>query len=268
MSSEKDIGDVEDILSEAVEDGVLSQNTLEVINVDDTVLEGIDGTDIDNIIATDVTLMTVIIDDSGSIDGANLTKSIIIGQNTMMTSLENSKQKDNILIAQWKLGNNAELLHSYLPVEQAVRLDKVNYNPQHSTALYDVWIDALASNVAYAQQLKSAGTPVKSIVVVITDGQDNSSRKYRIGDCKKINTDLLQSEQFILAFVGAGRDKADEDLFREIAKDMGFPDGAVLTINATASEIRKVFNVISQSAIRASQKAVSIAAQNSFFDSN
>ena len=63
-----------------------------------------------------------------------------------------------------------------------------------------------------------------------------------------------------------GQTAADETQFRLIAEEMGFPDGAILTVDSTPSEIRKIFNMISQSAIRASQKAVSAAAQNSFFN--
>ena len=265
MASKKTIGQVKDILDEAADEGVLSQAALQVIDINDAVLAGIDGTAIDDIVATDVTLMTIIIDDSGSINAADLVDAVREGQNMLITALENSKQKDNILVAQWKLGSKSDLVHSYVPVEQAVRLDRSNYNPNSGTSLFDVWCDVLAANVAYAQQLKASGTPVKNVVVVITDGQDVSSRRYRAEDCKRINKDLLLSEQFILAFVGMAENAQDETLFRMVAEDMGFPDGAVLTVQATPSEMRKVFNMVSQSAIRASQKAVSAAAQNTFF---
>jgi len=264
--SQKSIGELKNILKDAAEAGLISQKALAIIDVNDTVLAGMTGMDIDEIQATEVILMTFIYDDSGSIRFAKLAEPVRQGQNAMIDSIINSKQKDNIMIAQWKLGSDAELVHSYIPADQAVKLDRNNYDPQSGTALYDTWIEALAANVAYAQKLRATGTPVKNIVAIITDGMDERSRKYRIEDCKKINTDLLLSEQFILAFVGVGNDAGDETRFRMIAEDMGFPDGAVLTAEATASEMRKVFNVISQSAIRASQKAVSATAQNSFFN--
>lgn len=263
--SKKSIDEVQLILEEAANEGVISSKALQIINVNDVVLAGVNGMDIDDIQATDVILMTFIYDDSGSIRFAGLADAVRQGQNEMINAIGSSKQKDNILLAQWKLGSSAELVHSYVPIDQAVKLDHQNYDPNSGTALYDTWIEALAANVAYAQKLRASGTPVKSIVGIITDGQDEGSRKYRIEDCKKINKDLLLSEQFILAFVGVGNNAQDETRFRLIAEDMGFPDGAALTAGATATEMRKVFNVFSQSAIRASQKAVSAAAQNSFF---
>lgn len=263
--SQKSIGEVKNILDEAVEEGIISQKVLQVIDINDTVLAGINGTDVDDIQETEVTLVTLIIDDSGSIRFAGLADAIREGQNLLIEAIVNSKQKDNVKIAQWKLGSQSELVHSYIAADKAVRLNKSNYNPNSGTALYDVWAEALASNLVYAQQLKAKGTPVKNIVVIITDGQDEGSRKYDASDCKKINTDLLMSEQFVLAFVGMGNTNADETQFRLIAEEMGFPDGSVLTADATPSEIRKVFNMVSQSAIRASQKAITAAGQNTFF---
>ncbi|OGI16597.1 MAG: hypothetical protein A3J63_01985 [Candidatus Moranbacteria bacterium RIFCSPHIGHO2_02_FULL_40_12b] len=263
--SQKSIGEVKNILQDAAEDGVISQKALQVIDINDTVLAGIDGTDIDDIQATDVTLLTLVVDDTGSL--AHLIDSVIEGQNQLLEAIRNSKQKDNILLALWKFDADSKLVHSYVPVGQATKLDRRNYRASgSSTALNDAWMNAMASNIAYAQMLRSSGTPVKNIAVVITDGQDNDSRRYRAADCAKVNKDLLKSEQFILAFVGMGQTAADETQFRLIAEEMGFPDGAILTVDSTPSEIRKIFNMISQSAIRASQKAVSAAAQNSFFN--
>lgn len=262
--SQKSIGDVKNILQDAVEDGVISQKALQVIDINDKVLAGIDGTNIDDIQATDVTLLTLIVDDTGSL--SHLIDSVIEGQNMLLESIKKSKQKDNILLSLWKFGPNSKLVHSYVPVDQATKLDRRNYRASEgSTALYDSWMNGLAANIAYAQMLRSSGTPVKNIVVVITDGQDNDSRKYKVKDVEQVNKDLLKSEQFILAFVGMAETAADETQFRLVAEKMGFPDGAILTVDSTSSEIRKVFNMVSQSAIRASQKAVSTAAQNSFF---
>lgn len=261
-------GEIQAILGEAAAEGVISPSSLQVIDIDDAVLVGAGGMGIDEIAATEVILMTFVYDDSGSIGYSGLAGSVIVGQNEMVDAIAASKQKDGIMMAQWKLGSNAELVHSYLPIDQAVKLDGSNYDPRSGTALYDAWIDALAANVAYAQKLRSGGIPVRSIAAVITDGMDEHSRKYGIGDCRRINQELLMSEQFVLAFVGVGNDRDDEDRFRQVALEMGFPDGSVLTASGSTeqerkSAMRKVFGLVSQSAIRNSQKAGNA---NSFFE--
>ena len=100
------------------------------------------------------------------------------------------------------------------------------------------------------------------MVVVITDGEDCGSSKHSAADCARISRDLLKSEQFILAFVGVG----DDTDFRKVAKAMGVPDGCVaVQKDVRASELRKLFQMISQSAIRASQGRIQPGASASFF---
>src|SRR5262249_12323742 len=140
-------------------------------------------------------------------------------------------------------------------------LDKKNYQGCGSTRLYDTWCDALAANIAYAQQLRGSGTPCRSIVVVITDGEDCGSTR-KVSDCARLSRDLLASEQVILAFVGVG----NETDFRRVARQMGIPDGCVaVQKDATGSGLRKVFQMVSQSAIRASQGKVQPGVNAGFF---
>ncbi|MBS1153903.1 MAG: hypothetical protein H6Q89_5601 [Myxococcaceae bacterium] len=142
-----------------------------------------------------------------------------------------------------------------------MRLDAKNYQGAGATRLYDTWCDALAANVAYAQRLRDGGTPARSVVVVITDGEDVGSSR-TAGNCARLSKDLLASEQFVLAFVGVG---SDVD-FHKVAKTMGVPDGCVLVQqNATASTLRAAFQLVSQSAIRASQGKIAPGAAAGFF---
>ncbi|MCP4502820.1 MAG: hypothetical protein GY822_23010 [Deltaproteobacteria bacterium] len=74
--------------------------------------------------------------------------------------------------------------------------------------------------------------------------------------------DLLASEQFVLAFVGVGNDGN----FKKVARDMGVPKDCILVEkDATAAGMRKVFQMVSQSAIRVSQGAIAPGAHAGFF---
>ena len=102
---------------------------------------------------------------------------------------------------------------------------------------------------------------MRSIVVVVTDGEDVGSKR-AARSCKKLAEDLLKSEQFLLAFVGVG---ADVD-FQQVARSMGFPDGSVLVQkDATPGGLRAAFQMVSQSAIRASQGRIAPGANAGFF---
>jgi len=226
-------------------------------NLNDTVLMGCNGLAIDEITATEVTLITALYDVSSSIEYSKLRNAVVEGQKEMLKALRGTKKKDEIMMAQWIFNNDITVLHSYLPITDAVNLDSSNYIPSGSTSLYDVLMYAMTSNLAYAELLKSSGTPVQSIIIVLTDGEDTSS-KGTACDVKKIANDLLKTEQYVLAYAGVGKDDHNA-----VAKSIGFP--SVIVTGATESEIRKIFRMMSESIISVSQNKVDPNAQNSFF---
>lgn len=254
---------LQNLFTQAQDDGVLGAASQQILctNVSPTVIAGASGKAAEEIDATEVTLVTVVIDDSYSIRMSGFDDAIVQGQNEMLQALINSKQEDSILVAQWKLGSKAELLHSYLPVSDALVLDDKNYNPSSGTALYDVWMDALASNVAYAQTLSSSGAQVNSVAMVLTDGRDEHSSRYLARDCLALARDLLVSETFHLAFIGVGEKRR----FQTIAEEMGFPSASTLVADASAREIRAAISMASQSIIRASQGLIQPGPKGGFF---
>ena len=254
---------VESNIKGAFEDGILSRESASLLSgsLGPVVVAGAAGYDIENLSTSDVTLVTLLVDQSSSIGGRNLEDAVRAGQAVLVDSMAESREKDGILVALWTFDDTHRALHSYVPVEQATRLDNKNYRSVGSTRLYDTWCDALASNVAYAQQLRDAGTLCRSVVVVITDGEDTSSRR-TAGECARLSKDLLASEQFVLAFVGVGPDAN----FRQVARSMGVPDGSILEEKATTSSaLRRVFQMVSQSTIRASQGRIQPGPSVGFF---
>lgn len=254
---------LKNLFTGAVGDGILSQKTSSMLtgHLGNVVVAGAAGAAMEDIEATDVTLVTLLIDASSSIAYANLEGAVREGHAELLSSFAGSKEKDSILIGLWTFNSSVDVVHSYVPVHDAVRLDQKNYRGTGYTRLYDAWCDALAANVAYAQQLRDSGTPVRSVVVVITDGEDTGSRR-KARHCKRLSEDLLKSEQFVLAFVGVGVEAG----FRRIAKGMGVPDGCVeVQSQATPSALRQVFQMVSRSAIRASQGRIKPGVNAGFF---
>lgn len=257
-----DDDDVGGLIAGAVADGVLSPQASSLItgNLGKVVVAGAAGKALEDIAAADVTLVTVLIDSSSSIEDRKLAPAVRDGQGALLDAFQGSREKDSVLVALWTFASDLDVLHAYLPVGDAVRLDGKNYRPGGSTRLYDTWCDALAANVAYAQRLRAGGTPCRSLVVVVTDGEDVGSKR-RAGDCALLSRDLLASEQFTLAFVGVGKDVD----FAAVAKAMGVPDSNVLVQkDATPSALRKAFAMVSQSALRLSQGKIAPGAGGFF----
>ena len=229
-------------------------------NLGAVVIAGAAGKDAEDITASDVTLVTLLVDASSSIHDRGLEDAVRDGQNALVDALGDTRERDSILMALWTFASDTRVVHSYVGLEDVTRLDKKSYAGLGSTRLYDTWCDALTANVAYAERLRSSGTPCKSVVVVVTDGEDCGSKR-RAADCARISNVLLASEQFTLAFVGVGSGD-----FHTIAHEMGVPDGCIaVQAQATPSAIRQVFRMVSQSAIRASQGRIAPGPNAGFF---
>jgi uncharacterized protein YegL len=255
--------DLSTLVSGAKAAGTLSAQSAQLItgNLGAVVIAGAAGKDAEDIVASDVMLVTLLVDASSSIHSRGLEDAVRDGQNLLVDALGQTRERDSVLMALWTFNDDLRVVHSYVGLDDVTRLDAKTYQAVGSTRLYDTWCDALAANVAYAQRLRDAGTPASSVVVVITDGEDVGSRR-RAADCARISRDLLASEQFTLAFVGVGTDVD----FHAVAKSMGVPDGNVtVQAQATPSGLRKVFRMVSQSAIRASQGLVRPGAKTGFF---
>jgi hypothetical protein len=251
------------LLQSATRKGVLSPATTSTLtgNLGALVLAGAAGKELEDLEAADVTLVTVLIDASSSIGDRRLEQAVRDGQNALLDAFSGSREKDGILVALWTFSSRMDVLHAYVPVEEAVRLDARNYRAGGATALYDTWCDALTANVAYAQRLRDGGTPTRSVVVVVTDGEDVGSKRTAAA-CARLSHDLLASELFTLAFVGVG---AGTD-FEQVARSMGVPDGCTLVQrDATPAGLRRAFALVSRSAIRASQGTVRPGPAAGFF---
>lgn len=261
--STHDEDDVSKHLTSALATGVITQQSSTLItgNLGAIVLAGAAGKALEELTASDVTLVTLLVDASGSIAERHLEQAVRDGQHALLDAFSGAKERDAVLLALWTFNDQQKVVHSYVPVEDATRLDAKNYRAGGATRLYDTWCDALAANVAYAQRLRDGGTPTRSVVVIVTDGEDvGSTRASR--DCAKLSRDLLASELFTLAFVGVGKDTD----FELIAAAMGVPKGCVhVQRDATPSGLRKTFQLVSKSAIRASQGTVAPGANAGFF---
>jgi hypothetical protein len=254
---------LQSLFARAAQSGTLSAQSQSILSGDlgPLVIAGASGRAVDDIQASEVTLVTIVIDASTSIGSRGLQNAVCAGQHQLLDAFAGSKEKDSVLVALWTFASDATVVHGYVPVDDATRLDDKTYRPDGTTHLFDTFCDAAAANVAYAQTLRDGGTPVRSILVVVTDGEDVGSRR-PARTCRKIATDLLQSEQFHLAFVGVGNDVD----FVAVARSMGFSDGSILVQkDATPQALRTAFAMVSRSAIRASQGRIQPGPQAGFF---
>lgn len=270
---------VSSLFQGANDNGALSNQSLQALTVVDLgaqIQAGL-GVNADDVKASEVTLMTQLIDDSGSIRFVQgNTEAVRNGHNLVIESLFASKQKNSILGHTRYL--NGEVLFDYRLISQAVRMDTSNYNPNGGTPLYDQSIVTFGTVLAKVQEFRNSGVPVRAVTLIVSDGADEHSRQ-KAGDVKSIVDDMLRSEMHIISAMGISDGKTDfYEVFsgwkeREIKKakldgtlqnleakgGMGIPPRWIRTPKDSPSEIRREFELFSQSAVRASQGAASFS---------
>ncbi|MEK7090567.1 MAG: hypothetical protein AAB930_03185 [Patescibacteria group bacterium] len=247
---------VSQLLKTAHAEGALSKAATQALAIPDigAEIEAALGINVDDVVASEVTLVTMLIDDSGSIRfAAGNTEAVREGHNTVLDALSESKQENSILVHTRYL--NGRILYPYGFLKDAERMDAHNYNPNGGTPLYDQSVVVLGTVVAEYQRFVDNGVVARSVTLIVTDGHDEHSMNATAKTVRSIVKDLL-GEKHIVAAMGIDDGNTD---FQKIFGEMGIPDEWILTPGNTKSEIRKAFGTFSKSAVRASQSAKSFS---------
>ena len=249
--------DPNELLKNAAAEGDLSAQSLQVLtgnlNVGAQIQAGL-GVAAEDVQSSEVVLVTMMVDDSSSIRFVSgNTQMVRDGHNEVIGALKASKQKEGILAHTRYL--NGHVLYPYRKLDEAILMDQQNYDPNGGTPLYDQAVVLLGTVLAKSKEFQDCGVPVRTITLIVTDGADEHSR----GGPQEIRSlveDLLRKEVHILAAMGVEDGHTN---FKSVFKDMGIRDEWILLPGNSPTEIRKAFQVFSQSAVRASQNAASFS---------
>src|SRR5262245_24098660 len=248
---------VEELFQAAHDEGELSGPSLQALTVNADIGAQIQaglGIAPDDVPSSEVVLVTMMPDDSGSIRFAGNADAVRDGHNLVVESLLASKQKDDVLVHTRYL--NGFVLYPYTRLEDAVRMTGQNYDPNQGTPLYDQTVVLPGTVLAKAREFEAAGVPARTITLIISDGADCHSTVQTPAAVNAIVADLLRLENHIVAAMGIDDGGTD---FRKVFRQMGIPDQWILVPGNTRSEVRKAFRTFSQSAVRVSQAAGSFA---------
>lgn len=230
-------------------EGAESAMQLVVDDVGVAIQAGLGDVTIDDIETSEVVLVSLLVDDSGSIRFGNNAQAVRDGHNLVIDALKDAKSSAAILISCGYL--NGQLLYPYVTLDNAVRMDSNNFNPGGGTPLYRQSEVVLTTVAAKMAEFENGGVAARAITVIVTDGGDNGGPTAPRSTTQMVEG-LLRTEQHIVAGVGVDDGYTD---FRAVFGSMGLPDEWVLTPGNSPSEIRAAFQTISQSAVRASQTA-------------
>ncbi|RDJ35531.1 MAG: hypothetical protein DWQ19_11995 [Crenarchaeota archaeon] len=136
---------------------------------------GFSAAKIEDLGATEYTLVTIVADRSGSTHGFQQNMEAVLKE--VIGACQKSPRADNLLVRYISFSSHHqeehgfELLSSLVPDQYDGTLP-----PAGSTSLFDASVDAIEASNNYGKQLTDQDFDVNGIVFVITDGEDNISK--------------------------------------------------------------------------------------------
>ena len=176
------------------------------------------------------TLYQFILDSSGSMasDRVN-TVNMFNRQVATVKSLASEFKDQEFLTGLTVFNSEVNQLFKETPAEKLKELSMERYLPTGSTALYDaigLTVDRVCEN--YAKELKNNRMSV--VVIILTDGYENSSRRYDMPRIARVIKDLEATEKWSFNILGADFD------ITSLSSDMNFRSSA--SMNYSKSDFK------------------------------
>lgn len=240
---------IEDLLVEAASDGEVDKRTTAVLLNANTVRQVAKGSGVtaDEYRESEALLVTVMVDDSGSIfgesaSGTNNAPAIIEGYNGLLEALLGAKQKGRILVSCRYL--NGTILCPYTYLEQAPKMSASNFFSGGGTPLYDQSVVLFGAVMAKAREFEDKGVGVRTWTLLISDGADYGSRSATAQNVAALAATLTSEAHMVLA-LGVNDGATD---FKDVFQKMGVREERILVSANDPKAIRKTLRLASQSA--------------------
>lgn len=150
---------------------------------------------------TNGTIVAVIMDESGSM--SNVTDATIDGFNEFVAGQKADKDKTSIMVNKFE-GDKVINLWGIKDVNDTPPMSKELYCPCGMTNLYDAIGQTIIEIDDYLRDIKKKNRPAV-IIMIMTDGHENSSRTYSNNDIKQL-VSLREDKNWVFQFFGANID--------------------------------------------------------------
>jgi hypothetical protein len=150
------------------------------------------------------TIYHFVVDQSGSMAG--LENQTIEGFNTQLKTIKKLKEEfpqNEYIVSVTYFEDEVIDVIRFGKVEDIPLLNRDNYKPGSSTSLLDAIGQTIHSiEVKYGEEINSNKATV--VIVILTDGYENSSRRYTYEQIAKDIDRLNETNKWIFTFLGAG----------------------------------------------------------------
>jgi len=188
-----------------------------------------------------LTEIVVIIDKSGSM--SPLKSKTIEGFNEFLFEQKKIKDKTIFSLILFSSPDNEEIIFDGVDINEVSELTSDIYNTIGTTALYDCLGKTIKS--VNKKIKKSENKPNKVLFVIITDGEENSSRIYTKNEILKLIKKKEDKKNWSFLYLGANQDSFKEGSKIGISKNrtmnFDFNDTGVLNAYSKISNYTSTF---------------------------
>lgn len=161
-----------------------------------------------------LTELVFIIDKSGSMSG--LESDTIGGFNSLIK--KQKKEEGDALVSVVFFNDNQDVVLDRVDINKVKELTEDDYVCMSCTAL----LDAVGDSIKYIRNIhkyaRKEDIPEKTVFVIMTDGLENASEKYRYHDVKRLIERAKEESNWEFLFLGANIDAIGE------AKNLGIEE--------------------------------------------
>lgn len=123
-----------------------------------------------------------VIDESGSMGGS---ESDVIGGFKKVINEQKDNKNGGCTVSFYKFATTVQKVYMGVDVKEVEYLDE-KYSPGGMTALYDGIGTAIDDITEWMDDLPKEERPEKTVVVIMTDGEENNSREYNLARIRKM----------------------------------------------------------------------------------
>ncbi len=188
----------------------------------------------------DYTHITVILDRTGSME--SIRDDTIGGFNAFLNQQKAEPGFATLTLVQFDTQDPYEVVHRFRTLETVPELTRETYVPRAATPLLDAMgrgINDLESSLA---KMEEPDKPARIVMVIITDGQENSSREFRKDQIEKMIKEKREKLDWQFVFLSADLAAIGDALATGIraASAMAFDKNAQGTAAAWASASARI----------------------------
>lgn len=168
--------------------------------------------------------------------------------NDFIQTMQQSHVHDRLFVSIVEFDDSVRVRTGFQPI---IGVPVTTFTPQgRGTALYDAVGAGIKNAVEYRENLENTGINVKTLVFVITDGEDNSSSS---GSAQKVKDTLINirsNEANAFSFTTVLFGVGNSNSFEKAKLDMGID--ILGKVGNTGAEIKKMISFISSSISKSS----------------